>query len=159
MPVKSNKTAELAVLKWLWYILFWIIPISLEFLQHAVSLLQKHFYIENRAVWAQKDAGEQFIELSFHLPLSHLLISPQARISLLLLLFHLLIYDHPLLSCCGPTCHVKHLLHEKKVSAGKRGLRTSSPAGWNTCSYFLPLWRKHHLSFTVRDICKLTHTC
>lgn len=49
--------------------------------------------------------------------------------TLLVLLFHLLLYDHPMFPCCGPTCHVKNCLCGKSGSTGESSLRTSSPAG------------------------------
>ncbi|TNN87645.1 hypothetical protein EYF80_001992 [Liparis tanakae] len=40
----------------------------------------------------------------------------------LVLLFHLLLYDHPLFPCWGPTCHVKNCLCGKSGSTVARGV-------------------------------------
>lgn len=113
-----------------------------------------------------RPVGEQFLGLCFHFPppLKLLLISPQARISLLLLLFHLLIYDRPLFPCCGPTCHVKNSLHRKKVSTGNSGLRTSSPAEpRHMLTHSAPLVEANilllqsHSPFARKPACSHTH--
>lgn len=104
--------------------------------------------------------GSSLLEdsLCFHLspPVNSFPISPQARVSLLLLLFHLLSYDHPLFPCCGPTCHVKKpSLWGKTGSAGKNGLRTSSPAGpRHMLTHSLLLWWKHLVLNYITFICQ-----
>lgn len=123
-------------------------------------------YFQELSILRLKPVGEQFVALCFHLPppLKPLLISPQARISLLLLLFHLLIHDRPLYPCCGPTCHVKNLLHRKKISTGNSGLRTSYPAGpQHMLTLSAPLVEASILLLQSRHFCKKTgilkHTC
>lgn len=128
----------------------------MAFLYHISSFLgylKQHTAINaaprrnNLLFWTGHVGSSLSNSLRFHLPppFNSLPILPQARVSLLLLLFHLLLYDHPLFPCCGPTCHVKKHLCGKSCSTGKRGLRTELSC-WvvtHALTLLLFLWWKH----------------